>query len=233
MKSVLINWTPEPAKTIASRVRNYRGHMVHSLDEISNREATKATIDVFNTHLQGPLEAVMLNFNVFDIPRWMTHQMVRTRIGAGYSETSLRFTLVDDDHEWYHQPFDDSKRCIHDEAMNMAMSYYYLLIKEGAPTQDARGVLPMDTLTHIGLDCNYRALVGVAASRLCQQAHPLWTHLIKMMRDEVRDKMGNLFANYLMPLCVHMQCCPFGSMLDRPCPRHAKYPLRPDRYWLV
>jgi len=235
MEVHLINFTPRPAATIAARVRNYRGQMVRSLDEISDREAVKYTNDVFNTHLQGPLEAVLLNFNVFDIPRWMTHQMVRTRVGASYSQTSLRFTLVDDGQAWYHHPFDEEhplSAAAYELAMRRNMRCYHQLIQGGASIQDARGVLPMDTLTFIGLDINYRALVGIAASRLCTQAQPLWKQLVTMMKIEVLDKMGELFADYLVPVCVHDQHCPFGSVFDRPCPMQKKYPMREADYWL-
>ena len=102
--------------------------------------------------------------------------------------------------------------------MNQVEEAYRKLIDAGVATQDARGVLPTNVVTRIGIGTNYRALVGLAGDRLCLQAQGEWREVIRQMKEEVRRVWGDDFADYLQPVCFHEKRCKFESVFDRPCP---------------
>lgn len=97
------------------------------------------------------------------------------------------------------------------------------LIDAGVETQDARGVLPANVATRIGIGTNYRALVGLAGGRLRLQAQGEWRGVIRQMKEEVRRVWGDDFADYLQPVCEHGHRCKFESVFDRPCPLQKKW----------
>lgn len=218
-----ISATPHPKKVIAAGVLNMRGDMRHSLGEISNEEADEIFQEMSKTGLNGVFEWVTLVFQIEGVSRAFTHQAVRHRVGFSYSQESMRFTQVEDMQVVCGPTLFNNEEALNrwcDELDNIE-KLYKDLIKMGVATQDARGILPTNVVTKLGLSCNYRSLVDLAGARLCEQSQGEWRDVIRQMKDEVRRVWGHDMADYLQPVCAHTHRCEFRSVYDRPCPRQA------------
>lgn len=219
VKVSCISATPQPKKVIAAGVLNMRGDMRHSLDDISDAEADEIFSEMQKTALNGVFEWITLVFQVDGVSRAFTHQAVRHRVGFSFSQESMRFTKVEDmDVICGPSVKTDEQKALWAETMDQVEDAYHRLIDAGVETQDARGILPTNVTTRIGIGTNYRALVGLAGDRLCLQAQGEWREVIRQMKEEVRRVWGDDFADYLVPVCFHEKRCKFESIFDRPCP---------------
>ena len=217
-----IGGTMEPIKLIASQVLNMGGKMHHNTDEITDKEAINILQDLKRTALAGALETIDMVFQIENLPRSLTHQMVRTRVGATYHQESLRFTTREDGFN-----FD-----IGDTIMKTPESYdlfteimdeiswaYKGLIELGISMEDARGVLPIATLTKIGVKYNFKTLVHCGHVRLCFQSQKHWNKIFNMIKQEISTKIHPLLAEFLVPICQTSGRCEYKSIFDRVCPK--------------
>lgn len=217
LKVTLVTWTNNPVKAIASQVKNMLGDMVHDLDEISEEEALKILGELKKTSLGGALETLDLVFQIENIPRAITHQIVRHRVGATYHQESLRFALKTDGFEYEIGPtITDPEEF--EKLMATILEYYKKEIENGAETQDARGVLPINTLTKIGFKVNFKTLIHMSHVRLCYQSQPFWKKLMGLMKKEIGEKVHPELAEFLKPACQVSGRCEFKSVFDRKCP---------------
>lgn len=224
LKVTCISATPQPKKVIAAGTLNMRGDMRHSLDDITDEEANTIFEEMQKTSLNSVFEWVHLVFQVDGVSRAFTHQQVRHRVGYSYSQESMRFTVVDG-MEVVCGPSvkTDEQKAIWNDALKTIEGAYKGLIESGVETQDARGLLPTNVVTRIGVCTNYRALVGLAGDRLCNQAQDEWRKVIHLMKEEVRRVWGDDFADYLQPVCEHEKRCKFESIFDRKFPCQDKW----------
>ena len=93
----LISITPDPLGTLAFLNGTYTGVFYESKEDprITDEIRMQAWIDMHNTHLQAPLEALKFHFRFDGVDRAFTHQLVRYRT-AMYAQESLRFSVVGD-----------------------------------------------------------------------------------------------------------------------------------------
>ena len=216
-----ISATPHPKKVIAAGVLNMRGDMRTSLDDISDSEAQEIFQEMTKTGLNGVFEWITLVFQIEDVSRAFTHQAVRHRVGFSYSQESMRFTQVDNMQVLCGPTVmeDDKTREVWYNTLDTIEEAYHYLISHGVATQDARGILPTNVLTKLGMSCNYRSLVDLAGARLCSQSQGEWREVIRQIKEEVRRVWGEDLAEYLQPVCEHTKKCEFESVFDRKCPR--------------
>ena len=224
MNVTLISWTRQPVETIHAMAQNMQGNIITDLEEVTGRnEAIETVMELEKTNIGGPLEAVDFIFQVEGVPRALTHQMVRTRIGAMYSQESLRFVAKEGEQFKYDiGPSineDDHRLMVYMSAMREIQTAYEKLIKAGASTQDARGILPINIMTNIGVKYNLKTLMGVAEVRLCTQSQEHWQSVIRQMKQEIYSKVHPVLSGLLKPYCERHGKCGFKSIFDRPCPR--------------
>ena len=200
-----------------------RGEMHHSLDEISDEQADLIFEEMQKTALNGVFEWITLVFQVEGVSRAFTHQAVRHRVGFSFSQESMRFTETKN-LEMYVGPTvcnvnedGEDGEDVWGNAISDIENAYKDLLSCGVSQEDARGILPTNILTKIGIGTNYRALVGLAGDRLCVQAQAEWREVIRQMKEDVRRVWGDDFADYLKPVCFHDKRCKFESIFDRPC----------------
>ena len=128
-----------------------------------------------------------------------------------------------------------------DEVDRLARSYN-ILIHQGMPAEDARGLLPHNILTKVNMVISLRALMGMAGQRLCTQAQfehrQVWDQLLAAMRTyghtkvyarDGQDEYGewqdspnsgwqfDAMANQFLPICYQTGKCQFESDFDRYC----------------
>ncbi len=234
----LVSATPDPLGTIAAMCRMYEGKPTLSLEDVSDEERKHYWEQVQKTHLKAPLEAVDLHFFIEGVTRSFTHQMVRQRT-AVFAQESMRFAVQDGD-KLNARPGpsinDTKRREVWEEAMGHAHEAYKVLVSMGVPAEDARGVLPHDTLTRLNYKTNLRNLVDHAGNRLCTQAQFEWryvfTGIVEALRTYEPPDHGapeiygpqNAWqfqhiadAGVFKPVCYELGHCPFTADFDRGC----------------
>jgi len=226
----LVSMTPDPLGAIAAACRMYEGKPTYDLDDINDDERRQAWQQVQETHLKAPLEFVDLHFFIEGVTRAFTHQMVRQRT-AVYAQESLRFAVKE---EIAARPGpmimqDRRKREIWEEAMQLAHERYLSLIANGVPAEEARGLLPHDTLTRLNYKTNLRNLLEHAGNRLCTQAQFEWRLVFIGIVGAIHDYAGygtqwNKWqfehiadSNVFKPVCFSLGHCPFNASFDRGC----------------
>ena len=224
-KVTLVSWTNKPLQVIHAMTQNMMGNIITDLDSIKEEDAIQTIRELQKTSLGGPLEYVDFTFQVEGVPRALTHQMVRTRVGAVYSQESLRFCAKTGEQFKYDigkSVKTEEQLKVYHEAMKNAQQAYENLLEAGVETQDARGVLPINILTNIGVKYNLKTLMGIAEVRLCTQSQPHWTDIITQMKEEITEKVHPIFGELLVMYCDRHNKCGYESIYDRRCPKQAK-----------
>jgi flavin-dependent thymidylate synthase len=243
----LLSATPDPLGAIAAFAFMYKGRVIRSLAELTDKEREWAWEQANATHLKAPLEAVDLHFMVEGVTRAFTHQMVRQRT-AVYAQESLRFA-VKEEIAARPGPITSVNHHTHDawqQAVNRIWEAYKGLIAAGVPAEEARGLLPHDTLTRLNYKTNLRNLVDHLGNRLCTQAQFEWRMVASQMRMAIHNyeppviagviremKSKEEFVAYqesqawqfrkiadsdlFRPVCFALGHCPFGADFDRGC----------------
>lgn len=228
-KVTLLDGYQNPIKTMHAMAWNMRGKMIHDLSTVTMEEAI-ATLEDFNpskTKLIGVLEFCQFVFQVENVPRAFTHQLVRHRT-CSFSQESLRFTMRNDGSFGYDvgpsilaaKP-ETGVRVLYEEIMGEAREGYDKLISAGVAPEDARGVLPINTMTKIGFQIDFRTLLGIGEVRECYQSQGHWKPIMRQIKQELRDKVegGNILADWLVCACDRTGKCEFKSTWDRKCPK--------------
>lgn len=221
-KVTLVAWTSNPIKAIASQLLNMQGEMHHNLDEIDEDRAIELVRDLKKTALAGGLEVVDMVFQIENVPRALTHQMVRTRVGATYHQESLRFTTKKDGFDYDIGGTilkNDYANMFFENTMEGLAESYVRLIENGVSTEDARGVLPIATMTKIGVKYNFKTLVHAANVRLCYQSQGHWKTVFNRIKEEVETKIHPVLGEFLVPICDVTGRCEYKGIFDRKCPK--------------
>jgi flavin-dependent thymidylate synthase len=228
-KVTLLSATPDPLGALGAMCAMYEGRVIRDLDrDLSTEDRWRYWEQVQKTHLKAPLESIDLHFMVENVTRAFTHQMVRQRT-AVYAQESLRFAVKE---QIAARPgpltSDDPKAAkLWDAAVKMNWEAYKALIAEGIPAEEARGLLPHDTLTRLNYKTNLRNLAEHLGNRLCTQAQFEW----RMVGAQIRNAIWaykpdsehywqfEMIANSKMfrPVCFEMGRCPFQADFDRGC----------------
>lgn len=244
----LLSATPDPLGSVAAMAKMYEGKVVRNLADVTDEERVHYWGEVQKTHLKAPLEAIDLHFMVEGVTRAFTHQMVRQRT-AVYAQESMRFAVKD---SIAARPgplvaADPDAMSIWDDAIDRIWEAYNVLIASGIPAEEARGLLPHDTLTRLNFKTNLRNLADHLGNRLCTQAQWEWRLVAAAMRKAIgtyrapivrpdESKVGYegyepttrlavtdwqfraiAESDMFRPVCYAMGRCPFQAGFDRGC----------------
>lgn len=237
----LLSATPDPLGSLTAMSMMYEGRVVRDLVELTDKERRHYWQESFKTHLKAPWESIDLHFLVENVTRAFTHQMVRQRT-AVYAQESMRFAVKDnllDSVRPGPSINKTSNPVIESEYWSMieAVGETYLkLIELGVPAEDARGILPHDTLTRLHYKTNLRNLADHLGNRLCTQAQFEWRLVASQLRQTIRNydarvTLGSandggdynwqfrLIADspIFQPVCFTAGRCPFHASYDRGC----------------
>lgn len=91
----LVSVTPDPLGTLAFLNGTYKGIFYEDKSDprLTDEDRMQALIDMQQTHLQAPLEAVKFHWRFDGVDRAFTHQLVRYRTGM-YAQESMRFSVI-------------------------------------------------------------------------------------------------------------------------------------------
>lgn len=225
----LLTATPDPLGAMCAFTSMYEGRVVRDLMELTDDDRRRAWEQANATHLKAPLEAVDLHFMVEGVTRAFTHQMVRQRT-AVYAQESMRFAVKEDiaARPGPLTATDPAARKDWEQAVEAVWLAYKTLIAHGVPAEEARGLLPHDTLTRLNYKTNLRNLVDHLGNRLCTQAQFEWrmvgTGIVQAIAEyrgpwEGADWQWRHIASsgLFKPVCFAAGRCPFKADFDRGC----------------
>ncbi len=136
--------------------------------------------------LPNALESVSATFAFEGVSRATTHQLVRTRVGAGFGQQGGRDNDWSDFNLRLPPTFDtlgddvlDSLAVMHD----LLNGTYKSLLAQGIPTQDARYILPMGLETALVGTYNLLSLKGTLQRRLCNRMMWETNYVARQMAD--------------------------------------------------
>ena len=230
MKVTLINYTPEPERTIATAAKLcYSSSDIESLQEGLDQEKIQKFIEMLmELGHESPVEHVSFTFGVEGISRACSHQLVRHRI-ASYSQKSQRY--VPEKQFDYITPDTieedlDTKLEYEDCMMKIQEHYDSLrnkLIKknmaegmdpkhaEKKANEDARYVLPNACETKIVVTMNVRSLFNFFKHRCCNRAQWEIREVAMQMYKICMEIAPSLFR-HAGPDCVAKGQCSEGRM---------------------
>jgi hypothetical protein len=165
--------------------------------------------------------------------------MVRQRT-AVYAQESLRFAVKE---EIAARPGpvttrDKKMQRKWDETVGAIWDAYRSMIANGIPAEEARGLLPHDTLTRLNYKTNLRNLAEHLGNRLCTQAQFEWRMVGAEIRQAIYDYKPNptvtgpnmiegsgdpwqfkmiAESDIFRPVCFAIGRCPFQADFDRGC----------------
>lgn len=177
----------------------------------------------------SPLEHVQLTFNIEDISRVASHQLVRHRI-ASYSQQSQRYTEMEmsawglgNVHlppkvwDWYDKHQEAAKN------LELALAAYDQMIRDGVPSEDARYILPEGTTSNIVVTMNLRSLLHFFNERLCSSAQEEIRDIAGQMA-ELTTEMFPWLSEFIGPKCIGSDHCLNSAEPDAPlCEEHYRW----------
>lgn len=136
---------------------------------------------------ETPLEFADIIFDIRDISRSCSHQLVRHRI-ASYCQMSQRYVNQETNnyvipHTLDYNKNNDEKSIIFENAIQNCRQAYKELLALGVPKEDARYVLPEAMFTNITVKFNFRSLRNFLKLRL--DSHAQWE--IRELANKIKD----------------------------------------------
>lgn len=216
MKISLISHTPD-ALNLLLRTKNTR--LSHADDPATWDEAKKQEhLDYMHDTIKSSWEFIDYTFQIDEVTRVFTHQLVRTRTGS-YAQQAMRvvdaraFPVLMPASIASHPDLADGWQ----EMADAMMGVYGSFIDHGIPAQDARGILPNNVLTSIMCKFNLRTLHDMAKLRLCTRTQGEYQDVFRAMRSAVIE-VHPWAAPFLEVHCVATGTCAFPRYGRAECP---------------
>jgi len=214
MKVALLQYTPDPERTVALAAR-----LCYSPADIDELKEKFSTADIRNflekimsLGHQSVLEHASFTFGIEGISRVTSHQLVRHRI-ASFSQQSQRYVSHKERFAAVVPPTiaDRPEVLARYEAQLAALHQTYAdMVVAGIPAEDARYILPNATETKIMVTMNARALLNFLELRCCERAQwEIRAMAVEMLRL-AREVAPIIFEN-AGPGCLTGPC-PEGTM---------------------
>lgn len=214
----LVDGPKFPLETITRMAKGYGGN--YEIEDVSLPEVQRAIKDLNSTALKTPMEMATVVFLIKGVPRSWTHQAVRTRIGASYVQESMRFLGHKDvyrvlvSRSLYENPIHH----LYCNSLGYAFFMYEEALGYGVSSEDARAILPTDTLTNIYIAYTLSAFAHVYEQRMCCQAQPgVWQEVCKKMKDLLVKEYGDDMGKLISAPYERGESCGYRASFDRPC----------------
>jgi flavin-dependent thymidylate synthase len=139
--------------------------------------------------IRSSWEFVDFVFEIKEVTRAFTHQLVRTRTGS-YAQQAQRVVDMTGFGTLLPQTVREAGLATDWEMfMEETSGFYSMLRKADIPAQDARGVLPTNIHTNIIAKFNLRTMADLCAKRDNPRAQGEYTDVVKLMKVEVYKVM--------------------------------------------
>jgi len=220
MKVQVIAHTPDPEEIVAAAARlcySPKG-ATELLENFSPDQVEKFVKKLVSLGHESPMEHVSFTFAIEGISRACSHQLVRHRVGASYSQKSQRY-VKENQFDYVIPPSvsrNEKARNFYESAMAYAQAAYGYLLMEGVPAEDARFVLPNAAATSLVVTMNVRSLWHFFELRCCTRAQWEIRALANEMLKQVRE-IAPLLFDKAGATCDSMGICFEGSMCCGKC----------------
>lgn len=209
----LLNHTPAPANIIAraARLCYSKSEIGDLISQMTDDKCEKLLKKLMQLGHESPMEHASFTFAVEGISRACSHQIVRHRI-ASYSQQSQRY-VDSKDFNYIIPPSikkDQEAKKRFEEIMGKIGEAYEEL-KEIAPKEDARFVLPNAGETKIIITMNARSLKNFFRHRTCTRAQWEIRDMAQRMLKICKETSPILFED-MGPDCMSEKICPEGTM---------------------
>lgn len=166
-----------------------------SEDKITDDSYVKFVRGIIARGHESVLEHVSITVRIV-CDRGVSHELVRHRVGASYSQESTRYCNYGDSDIKFIQPagLSADQLYVWRSDMHDAERKYKVLLRLGASAQTARAVLPNSLKTEICVTMNLRAWRHFFALRTDKAAHPQMREVACMAQDLLRAVMPIVFA---------------------------------------
>jgi len=195
MKISLIDYTgmghpdPEHAINVLIFTKNTRLNMsAMNFQDIADWPRSKKMEELAymaNT-IPSSWEFVNYTFMVEGVTRACTHQMVRTRT-ASFAQQSMRVTDMSGFDYRFPKDLPGASENMYKAMMGDINDVYSAMLKEGAPEEDARGILPTNILTNIVCHYNLRTMSDLVKSRSGGRTQDEYREVIALMADRILE----------------------------------------------
>lgn len=177
-------------------------------DSKPSKEVVKHVLDSDHASVA---EHAKYQFRVSGTSRALSHQLVRKRIGASYSQRSQRY--VNEEKFNYVTPESIKKsKWSHNyhKEMDRLSRLYTEMVADGISKEDARFVFPNAIFTSLHLSMNQRSLMDFCKVRMCNRSQWEIRELAYKLKEKVNE-VSPLLASYLKPKCEVLGYCNEGN----------------------
>jgi len=210
MKVILLQYTPDPERTVALAARLcYSSASIGELHEkFTQTDVTGFLEKIISLGHQSVIEHISFTFGIEGISRACSHQLVRHRL-ASYSQQSQRYVTLQKDDFPLIVPESISctpeRETIFSNAMKACAEAYRKLVTDGVPAEDARFVLPNAAETKIIVTMNGRELLHFFELRCCERAQWEIRSVAVQMLKLIKPLAPTIFRNS-GPGCISGPC---------------------------
>ncbi len=204
----LINYTPEPEKTVAAAAYTCHLRKCAEIDKMSGEKIRKIIRATRNSGHHSVMEHASFTFAVDEISRACTHQLVRHRM-ASFSQQSQRYVNLSEPDYVLPETIEKNSKTkkFFESAMKDLWDVYNKLTENNIPDEDARYVLPNAAKTSIVITMNARELYHFFSLRCCLKAQWEIRDMANKMLSLVKRVAPVLFED-AGPRCKQLGYCP-------------------------
>jgi len=205
----LVSYPKDIEKLIAFAARaTYKGHVAETVKDVPLGRALNMVQTVVECGHGSVWEHAVFTFDIRNISRACTHQIVRHRM-ASYTQESQHYISYDKLMVVRPDKLDKNQLTMFTEACKEAFMKYRGLIESGYPHSEARSVLPNAVAARLVMTVNARSLYNFFGLRCCArntwEIHTLAWKMLAMCKEI----SPTLFAA-AGPRCWQLGFCPEG-----------------------
>lgn len=199
--------TPDPDRIIYAAAKIcYSQEFVKSGEVVNESKVKKLLKTLYESGHMSPFEHALFTFEVSNISRVTTHQLVRHRL-ASFCQQSQRYTNSGNANVIVPESVQglEPANAIFDRAVKACFEAYETLVAMGVPQEDARYILPHGTASKIAVSMNARELDHFFTLRLCKRAQ--WE--IRLLAERMLECAKNVAPvafSFSGPQCVRGMC---------------------------
>jgi len=171
---------------------------------ITDQSAEKFIAQILSRGHESVIEHASVSTRIV-CDRGVTHEIVRHRI-ASYSQESTRYCNYSNDKFgneltfiepcFYYDGKEPLRRKIWVKAVERAEAEYLEMVKNGAPPEEARNILPNSLKTEIIMTANMRAWRHFFKLRLSNKAHPQMREVAYLLLNVFKAEIPLLFDDF-------------------------------------
>ncbi|MBQ3376813.1 MAG: FAD-dependent thymidylate synthase [Synergistaceae bacterium] len=187
----------EPLKDLIKIERMARNCYNSPLSESSDAR-NEFIIKLVKAGHESVIEHVSVSF-MLTVPRSISHQIVRHRIGVAYSQQSQRYIDLSKEPLKVIAPvpeLDANNLILWRQSVEFSAEIYNKLIASGVRPQQARSVLPNCTAAKLGMTANLRAWRHILKERYANtRADPAIREVMSLVAEKLKEMYPPVFED--------------------------------------